>query len=88
MSRLVRLLADPALIRVGVCRVGNDKWQVSLSCIHKKLTPIILQSNHPTVEPLVRHALRLAEIAEWPGIDLDLQWTYEHPQSRNEHEDV
>jgi hypothetical protein len=77
MGKLVRLKADPKKIRVSVCHTEHDTWWVTV----KQLSTGWLASVE-SVSPIValKKALRRACNAGFDGIDLDMDWTYPHPQ--------
>lgn len=76
MKKLARFRADPALIRVAI-RNAYPRWRATV-CERKY--PLCSWSAYD-VDPVkaVDKALAKAARAEADGIDLDMQWAYDHP---------
>src|SRR5580698_11376899 len=72
---IARFRANPEKVRVAVRRVG-DEWEATVSIRDNPHRVLKASSMYP--ERAVLTALRLA--AKWEGVDLDMQWAYDHPQ--------
>ena len=89
---LVRFRVNPAQIRVGVRHRADGNWTVTLT--HRlEYVPDLCEGDaswwkivatHSVAVCAVNQALREAEAREWKGLDLDMQWSYDHPQHPGE----
>lgn len=73
---LVRLRANPAIVRVAIRRV-RDRWRVKVSA-----QGIVFFATREQPEQALAAALAFAHAHNLPGLDLDCQWAYPHPQGR------
>ncbi len=82
-QKLVRWRADPEKIRVTVRKEGSN-YCVKLLC---KTTGRMLAASWNSVpDNAITQALEYAERNNVPGIDLHMQWTYEHPWKKRDEE--
>ncbi len=77
MRYLTRFRADPALVRVAI-RHHKGLWYVSISSRPRGRGVIERMHKSPTRALVL--ALRAAESVDFPGIDLGMGWSYDHPQ--------
>lgn len=71
---LVRLRANPAIVRVAIRRV-RDRWRAKVSA-----QGTVFFATRELPHQAIDAALAFAHANNLPGIDLDCQWTYPHPQ--------
>lgn len=71
---LVRLRANPRLVRVSVRRVGSH-WRASVQSGN-----YLTFTTREDASDAVEAALLEAAACRFPGVDLNCQWTYPHPQ--------
>jgi hypothetical protein len=71
---LVRFRANPRRVRIGVRRDGEG-WYVR---IYGGALVVTRWAKSPGKALVL--ALRAAEGVDMPGIDLGMQWAYDHPQ--------
>jgi hypothetical protein len=78
---LARFRADPGKVRVAIRREGSVWLATVSSLVTSSKCGIRRFVAYATGQrkALVR-ALRMAEAAGLEGVDLDMSWTYEHPQ--------
>lgn len=81
MTESVRLRADPEKVRIGLCYQGENKVWVITVRSRNNSNVIICRDKHP--KEALEKALKMAEKAGIPGIDLAMQWAYDHPQKVN-----
>lgn len=74
---LVRLRADPSKVRVSITQRVSGMWIVSIQDRSNNYLYPKVMGNLP--QDIVMSALRMADRLGCPGIDLELQWTYQHP---------
>lgn len=75
---LARFRADPALITVSIRRDSPDEmWCVTVTDRYGWMGSVSTRDKDPI--QAVGRALQMAEAKKFPGIDLELQWTYDHP---------
>lgn len=74
---LARFRADPSRVRIGISRDGHA-WTATVS----SRTGITAYGRSTSVDPknAVRKALQAARDRGVDGVDLGMQWAYEHPQ--------
>lgn len=72
---LARFRADPSKVRVSV-RHNGSSFLVTVRTIAKPSEFLFVRRD--TYEEAMTEALKSAEDL-FPGIDPDMQWTYEHP---------
>ena len=79
---LARFRADPELVRVSIRREG-DMWRAIVGERDEEAATVPRQWDlSPDPKGAINGALRQARNANMPGIDLDMQWTYDHPWKR------
>ena len=76
---LARFRADPSKVRVAIRRDSLLGWVATVSCIMGMGT---FESCSAFPERAVDGALRQADLAGMEGVDLGMEWTYEHPFGR------
>lgn len=82
VNGLARFLVDPERIRVSL-RPEGSRWRALV----ESRAPLAdrcgsaYARRHNDPQQAVMRALRAADREELPGIDLDMQWAYQHPQS-------
>lgn len=78
---LARFRADPRRVRIGVRRHG-DLWYVRIGRLSTVTFGWIfsVERMHRSPTRALVLALRAAEALQIPGVDLGMQWAYEHPQ--------
>lgn len=78
---LRRFRADPSRIRVGIMRYGEgpQRW---VAMVTQKQTGAKTLGFSDDPERAVEIALGHARANRFDGIDLDMQWSYPHPQIR------
>lgn len=81
---LARFRADPRRVRIGVRRSnggwvggGDRAWDVTITSRGSGM--VVTRRDRSPLKALVK-ALRCAEESGMPGIDLGMQWAYNHPQ--------
>lgn len=84
MRRLIRLRADPNLLRVSVRR-AEPRWSVFISDRETGFCFVTAQDDY--LVAAIEKALVTAESLGVTGIDLDMEHAYEHPQWREESDD-
>lgn len=80
-NKLVRWRADPKQIKVSIMKLSDDSWGVKVYSL-KDNRSAIASDTDPKVAVLT--ALTEACKAKFPGIDLDMAWTYPHPWKQDE----
>lgn len=80
-AELVRLRADPKKIRVSIRRAGN-LWRV---VVRSLITDSMTSAGNQDPGVALRYALEAASRLgdDFEGLDLDMQWAYEHPQGKH-----
>ena len=77
--RLARFRADPRKIRVSICTLGSE-WYAT---VWKRADPgkyiDFIGRGGSTPRIAIDRALVAAEELGWDGIDLNMDWSYEHP---------
>lgn len=82
---LARFRVDPARVRIGVRRTLDGWWLVTITSRESPfLMPVVSLHSISPVKALVR-ALRRADNAKIPGIDLGMGWAYPHPHGPYPH---
>jgi hypothetical protein len=76
---IARFRANPAEVRVAIRR-WQDQWLVTIE--HRRYLRPPVTYAHKKPGRAVTLALREAERQGMPGIDLAMDWAYEHPQGR------
>lgn len=74
---LARFRADPRKIRIGL-RFHGVVWVVSIS-VRGESRDRVVRVSESARKALVRALTAAAEL-EVPGIDVGMQWSYDHPQ--------
>lgn len=74
---LTRFRANPRKVRVAICRLSENEWRVTVRNRDCDTYRILAYSNIP--DAAVMRALQTAASVDMPGVDLDMQWSYEHP---------
>jgi hypothetical protein len=77
VKRHARFRADPSKVRVGVLRLGDRHWMVTIEPRDRSARTVYEHGNTP--RKALARALRRAEKWQIPGLDLGMQWAYEHP---------
>ena len=77
--KLCRFRANPYKVRVGIRRVGHAWWMVTISS-KTDARDILIESVGTGPRKALVQALRLAEKHGLDGIDLGMEWAYDHPQ--------
>lgn len=78
--RLARFRANPGVVRVSIRQAG-DRW-IAFVAPRDVTAGLSFYYNSSDPKCAVLKALQLAQRKGMPGIDLDLQWAYDHPQKR------
>ena len=86
MKELARFRADPSKVRVSVRRSSDGLFMVKIA--ERADDKRLVVGAHLVVRSAVYRALLLAQAAGLDGVDLDLAWTYPHPQRCGEHASV
>lgn len=86
MSRtLVRLRANPEKVRVAIRRCGRE-WVATVSprgshpLLDPNGEPVEFETCEADPAAAVFDALLSADSYELPGVDLGMEWAYQHPQ--------
>lgn len=75
---MARFRADPARVSISVRRFTDRFWRV---LIQSRVTGHVCATTATGPRKALARALRMAESSNLvPGIDLDMQWAFEHPQ--------
>ena len=74
---LARFRADPFRVRVGVRRLDDGRWCVTIT---PRGPGVEVGTVHRRLKAALWRALCLAEWREMPGIDRAMGWSYQHPQ--------
>ena len=77
MRETGRFRADPALVRVGV-RKHKKLWYCVITSRDGSRGPV--EAMHIRPWGAVNNALVAADTLGIPGIDLGMDWVYDHPQ--------
>lgn len=77
MDMLARFRADPKKVRVSIRRSGEG-WTVAVKSRLTAAPTVLVLGNDP--DSLLSGALAVASEAGIPGVDIDMQWAYRHPQ--------
>lgn len=72
---LARFRADPRLVSVSIRHCQPDSWVVTVSDRNSDKSVQLIDEN--PVNAVMRALARANGII--PGVDIDLQWAYEHP---------
>lgn len=75
-NNLVRWRADPERVRISV-RKTRDVWMATATSLVIEHKSVYAYDADP--ETAVNDVLLKDKAQDYPGLDLDLQWTYEHP---------
>jgi hypothetical protein len=76
MTRLARFRADPSRVRVSLRRVSGA-WDATVASRETDDSATVRASDAETAL-----ALALESADDIPGVDLEMQWAYEHPWPR------
>jgi hypothetical protein len=76
-NRLVRFRADPDKVRVGVRARGASGFTVSIAS--REFPSKCVEAFATSPRKALAKALRLADAAQIPGLDLATGWAYRHP---------
>lgn len=76
MSNLVRWRANPGKVRVSIMKFNELCW---LAKVTRLDTGDFVSFFAYNPELAIMQALKTAENLNYPGIDLGMQWAYEHP---------
>ena len=76
-ARLVRLRANPRIVRVSLCRVEGGVWQYTIA---SRDGPEYARGWGSTPARALVVAMRAAMRIRLFGVDRYCVWTYEHPQ--------
>lgn len=74
---LARFRADPWRVRVGVRRLDDGRWRVTITPRGRGVEVCAI---HPRLKAALWRALCRAEWQEVPGVDRSMGWAYQHPQ--------
>lgn len=74
--RLARFRVDPSRLRVSIRRQPDGEWEV---CIATRADDALVARGGNTPRKALARALRAADEEGLPGVDLHMQWAYEHP---------
>lgn len=77
-NALARFRADPKRIRVSLGRTPSGRW-VATVATRDVAARMVCFGQGDTPQHAVWTALQEADAAGMPGVDLGLQWAYEHP---------
>jgi hypothetical protein len=77
MSNLVRWKADPKKISVSIMKFPESMWRAKVTCLSSGDFTYFIGYDDP--ENVILKALHLAEEEGYEGLDLGMQWAYEHP---------
>ncbi len=75
--RLARFRVDPERVRVAI-RPHGDLWYATIA---RRSDPgtVAVERMHRSPSRALALALRHADNLDLPGVDLHMQWAYEHP---------
>lgn len=76
MRRLVRFRVDPTRLRVSMRRLPDGEWE---ACVATRDDSALVARGGNTPRKALARALRAADEEGLPGVDLHMQWAYEHP---------
>jgi len=74
-DKLVRWRANPEKIRVSI-RKSNEFWLVTVRSL---ITDDFVFATCTDPEEAVMNALEKAELENFDGVDIGMQWAYTHP---------
>lgn len=81
VNKLVRWRADPKQIKVSIIRLSHGLWGAKVLSLKDNRSAIASEAD-PKVAVLT--ALTEACKADFPGIDLNMEYTYPHPWKQDE----
>lgn len=73
-----RFRADPSKVRVSIARDGTA-WRATIAT---RADDALVSRHGTTPRKALARALRAADEARMPGIDLGMDWAYHHPHHR------
>jgi len=76
MNNLVRWRANPKKIRVSIMKFTDNSWRAKVTSLETNEFTFFIGYDP---EVAILSALEKAEQEEYEGVDIGMQWAYEHP---------